>query len=87
MNDEITRVESDVVNPPKVPVVKDDTYEFYGIPDSFKLYHVSDESKIMGIITKFNIGKNYINTATGKTILACAEELDIDSVSILERLR
>ena len=87
MNEEITRVESDVINPPETTPVKEDTYEFYGIPDSFGLYHVSDESKITGIVTKFNIGKNYVNTATGKIILACAEELEIDNVNILERLR
>lgn len=86
MNEETIEIESEIIDNP-APVVKRDTYEFYGIPDSFKLYHVADESKIIGIITKSNVGMNYVNAATGKLILACEEELEIDNVNILERLR
>ena len=68
--------------------IAEDTFEFYGIPDSFNLYRIPDSDfKIIEILSKFNLGKNYINTATGITILACAEELEVDSVNILEKIR
>lgn len=69
------------------PVVVDQ-FEFYGISDFFHLYRIPDsDSKILEILSNFNLGTNYINTATGVTILACAEELEIDGVNILEKIR